>query len=134
MNRLTHSGFVFRCSASLTDPLLRTFALGDGTRVGHFAWIDLGGMPFRFPRSSFHGGQIIDAHSLDSLPADDDLANDPAPVRFRSIAEILVRGIQRCVAEDRQRETANDLYQSIIKATKAELPHLELSTLKFMPV
>jgi hypothetical protein len=26
----------FSCSASLRGPLLRTFALGDGTRVGHF--------------------------------------------------------------------------------------------------
>lgn len=58
-------------------------------------------MPFRFPRSSFHGGRIIDAYSLDSLPADDDQPNDPASVRFRSIAEILLRGIRRCVAEDR---------------------------------
>lgn len=58
-------------------------------------------MPFRFPRSSFHGGRIIDAYSLDSLPADDQLPNDPTSVRFRSIAEILLRGIRRCVAEDR---------------------------------
>jgi len=28
--------------------------------------------------------------------------NDPASVRFRSIAEILLRGIQRCVAADRE--------------------------------
>jgi hypothetical protein len=58
-------------------------------------------MLFRFPRSSFHGGRIIDAYSLDSLPADDQLPNDPTSVRFRSIAEILLRGIQRCVAADR---------------------------------
>jgi hypothetical protein len=58
-------------------------------------------VPFRFPRSSFHGGRIIDAYYLDSLPADGDVPNDPASVRFRSIAEILLRGIQRCVAEDR---------------------------------
>jgi hypothetical protein len=58
-------------------------------------------MPFRFPRSSFHGGRIIEAYSLNSLPADDQLPNDPTSVRFRSIAEILLRGIRRCVAEDR---------------------------------
>jgi hypothetical protein len=58
-------------------------------------------MPFRFPRSSFHGGRIIDAYSLDSLPADDQLPNDSTSVRFRSIAEILLRGIRRCVAENR---------------------------------
>ncbi len=58
-------------------------------------------MPFRFPRRSFHGGRIIDAYSINSLPADDEQPNDPASVRFRSIAEILLRGIRRCVAEDR---------------------------------
>jgi hypothetical protein len=63
-------------------------------------------MPRRFPRSSFHGGRIIDAYSLDSLPADDDQPNDPASVRFRSIAEILLRGIRRCVAEDRNLNAA----------------------------
>ncbi len=29
------------------------------------------------------------------------MPNDPASVRFRSIAEILLSGIRRCVAEDR---------------------------------
>jgi hypothetical protein len=32
-----------------------------------------------------------------------------------------------------QRETAKDLYQTIIKASKAWSPRLELSTLKFIP-
>ncbi len=59
-------------------------------------------MPFRFPRSSFHGGRIIDAHTPDSFTADHDMPNDPASVRFRSIAEIMLRGIQRCVAADRE--------------------------------
>jgi hypothetical protein len=58
-------------------------------------------MPFRFPQRSFHGGRTIDAYSLDSLPADDGLSRDPTSVRFRSIAEILLRGIKRCVANDR---------------------------------
>jgi hypothetical protein len=55
-------------------------------------------MLFRFPRRSFHGGRTIDAYSLDSLPADDQLPNDPTSVRFRSIAAILLRGIRRCAA------------------------------------
>ncbi|HBJ33429.1 MAG TPA: hypothetical protein DDZ51_01450 [Planctomycetaceae bacterium] len=58
-------------------------------------------MPLRFPRRSFHGGRTIDAFSLNYLPANDDQPNDPASVRFRSIAEILLRGIRRLVAEDR---------------------------------
>jgi hypothetical protein len=58
-------------------------------------------MSFRFPQRSFHGGRTIDAYSLDSLPADDGLPRDPTSVRFRSIAEILLRGIKRCVAKDR---------------------------------
>ncbi len=59
-------------------------------------------MPYRFPRSSFHGGRIIDAHSLHSLPAHDDQPNDPASVRFQSIAETLLRGIHRCVPAERE--------------------------------
>ncbi len=61
-------------------------------------------MPFRYPRRSFHGGRTIDAYSLDSLPADDGLPRDPTSVRFRSIAEIVLRGIQRCVAADREHD------------------------------
>ena len=59
-------------------------------------------MPFRFPRRSSYGGGIIDAFSFDTLPADNELPNNPASVRFRSIAEIMLRGIQRCVASDRE--------------------------------
>ena len=59
-------------------------------------------MLFRFPRSSFHGGRIIDAYSPDSLAADDDHPNDSASIRFRSIAAIMLCGIQRCVAADRE--------------------------------
>ena len=59
-------------------------------------------MPFRFPRRSFHGGRTIDAFSLNSVPADDGLPRDPASVRFRSVAEIMLRGIHRCVAADRE--------------------------------
>jgi hypothetical protein len=59
-------------------------------------------MPLRFPRKSIYGDGIIDAFSLDSLPTDDDQPADPASVRFRSIAEIMLRGIHRCVAIDRE--------------------------------
>ena len=57
-------------------------------------------MPFRFPRRSFHGDGTIDTYSLNSLPAEDGLPRDPALVRFRSVAEIMLRGIRRCVAAD----------------------------------
>jgi hypothetical protein len=62
----------------------------------------MGGMPLWFPPSSFHGGRTIDTYSLNSLPTDDELASDPASVRFRSVAEIMLRGIRRCVAADRE--------------------------------
>ena len=58
-------------------------------------------MPIRFPRRSSYGDGIIDAFSFDTLPADDELPSDPESVRFRSIAEIMLRGIHRCVAADR---------------------------------
>lgn len=44
----------------------------------------------------------MDAFSFDTLPDDGSLPGDPASVRFRSIAEIMLRGIQRCVAADRE--------------------------------
>jgi hypothetical protein len=59
-------------------------------------------MPLRFPRRSRYGDGTIDAFSFDTLPEDDELPRDPALVRFRSIAEIMLRGIQRCVAADRE--------------------------------
>ena len=59
-------------------------------------------MPLRLLQRSFHGGRTIDAYSLNSLSAEDDPARDPATVRFRSIAEILLQGIRRCVAADRE--------------------------------
>lgn len=59
-------------------------------------------MPIRFPRRSSYGDGIIDAFSFDTLPEDGELPRDPASVRFRSIAEIMLRGIQRCVAADRE--------------------------------
>jgi hypothetical protein len=59
-------------------------------------------MPFRFPRRSSYGGGIIDAFSFNTLPDDGNLPGDPASVRFRSIAEIMLRGIQRCVAADHE--------------------------------
>ena len=59
-------------------------------------------MPLRFPRRSFHGAGTIDANSLDSRPDDDDLPCDSASVRQRFIAAILLRGIRRCIAADRQ--------------------------------
>ena len=58
-------------------------------------------MPIRFPRRSSYGDGIIDAFSFDTLPEDGEQPRDPALVRFRSIAEIILRGIQRCVAADR---------------------------------
>lgn len=58
-------------------------------------------MTFRFPRRSSCGGGIIDVFSFNTLPNDGERPADPALVRFRSIAEILLRGIQRCVAADR---------------------------------
>jgi hypothetical protein len=59
-------------------------------------------MSLWFPRRSFHGGRTIDAFSFDTLPADGELPRDPASVRFRSVAEIMLRGIHRCVAADRE--------------------------------
>ncbi|MCU0712823.1 MAG: hypothetical protein MUC43_12250 [Pirellula sp.] len=59
-------------------------------------------MPFRCPRRSSYGDRIIDAFSFDTLPDDGERPADPASVRFRSIAEIMLRGIQRCVAADRE--------------------------------
>jgi hypothetical protein len=40
--------------------------------------------------------------SLSFLPTDDGLPRDPASVRFRSVAEIMLRGIRRCVAADNE--------------------------------
>ena len=59
-------------------------------------------MPLRFPRRSSYGGGIIDAFSFDTLPDNGNLPGDQASVRFRSIAEIMLRGIQRCVAANRE--------------------------------
>ena len=59
-------------------------------------------MPLRFPRRPTYGDGIIDAFSFDTLPEDSDQPADPASIRFRSIAEIMLRGIQRCVAADRE--------------------------------
>jgi len=59
-------------------------------------------MPLRFPRRSRYGDGTIDAFSFDTLPNDGERPADPASVRFRSIAEILLRGIHRCVAADRE--------------------------------
>jgi hypothetical protein len=58
-------------------------------------------MPFRLPQRSSYGDRIIDASSFNTLPADNELPSDPESVRFRSIAEIMLRGIQQCVAADR---------------------------------
>ncbi len=59
-------------------------------------------MPFWFPRRFSYGGGIIDGYSFDTLHDDGNLPGDPTSVRFRSIAEIMLRGIQRCVAADRE--------------------------------
>ena len=58
-------------------------------------------MPSWFPRRSSYGDGTIDAFSFDTLPNDGERPADPASVRFRSIAEIMLRGIKRCVANDR---------------------------------
>jgi hypothetical protein len=55
-------------------------------------------MPFRLLRLFIYGDGTIDAYPFDTLPAFD----DPASVRFRSVGEIMLRGIQRCVAADRE--------------------------------
>ena len=44
----------------------------------------------------------MDANSLDSGPDEEELPCDSASVRQRSIAAILLRGIRRCIATDRQ--------------------------------
>ncbi len=59
-------------------------------------------MPLRCPRRSRYGDGTIDAFSFDTLPDDGELPCDPALVRFRSIAELMLRGIHRCVAADRE--------------------------------
>jgi hypothetical protein len=59
-------------------------------------------MPLRLPRRSFHGAGTIDANSLDPRPDDDDLPFDSASVRQRAIAAILLRGIRRCIATNRE--------------------------------
>lgn len=68
-------------------------------------------MLFRLPPRSFYGGRIIDASNRpeaggvrpeEMLPSGSSQQCDPATVRFRSIAEILLRGIRRCVATDRE--------------------------------
>jgi hypothetical protein len=64
--------------------------------------MDLGGMPLRCPRGAIYGDGTIDAYSFDSLPENGELPVDPASIRFRSIAEIMLRGVQRCVAADRE--------------------------------
>jgi hypothetical protein len=51
---------------------------------------------------SIHGGRIIDSYSLDSHSLGHDLSGDAVSVRFRAVAEILLRGINRCVAADRE--------------------------------
>ncbi len=58
-------------------------------------------MPLRCPHCFLPGGGIIGGYSFDTLHDDDNQPSDPASVRFRSIAEIMLRGIQRCVAADR---------------------------------
>jgi hypothetical protein len=59
-------------------------------------------MPLWFPQWSSYGDSNIDAFFLSSLPTDDESPRDPASLRFRSIAEILLRGIRRCVSADRE--------------------------------
>jgi hypothetical protein len=49
-------------------------------------------MQLRFPRRSSYGDGTIDAFSFDTLPNDGERPADPVSIRFRSIAEILLRG------------------------------------------
>lgn len=53
------------------------------------------------PSEVFLWSTIIDANSLDSRPYVDDLPCDAASDRRRSIAVILLRGIRRCIAANR---------------------------------
>ncbi len=79
-------------------------------------------MPLRFPPRSFQGGRTIDAYSLDTLPNQGELASDPASVRFRSVAEIMLRGIRRCVAADRE---LDDESSQILAQERPVLDNLE---------
>jgi hypothetical protein len=63
--------------------------------------MDLVGMVFRLPPRSFLWSTASDANSLDSRPYVDHLPCDAASVRRRSIAVVLLRGIPRCHAADR---------------------------------
>lgn len=54
------------------------------------------------PSKVFSMEHIIDANALDSRLYADDLPCDAASVRRRSIAVILLRGIRRCIAADRE--------------------------------
>ena len=72
-------------------------------------------MPFRFPPRSIYGARIIDANYLDSSPNVGNLSRDPATVRFRSIAEILLRSIRRCVAADRELDGDSEQFSNTEK-------------------
>jgi hypothetical protein len=60
-------------------------------------------MPLRCPRGYIYGDGTIDAYSFDSLLENGEPPADPVSVRFRSIAEIMMRAIQRCVAAESRR-------------------------------
>lgn len=72
-------------------------------------------MPFRLPRRSFYGGRIIDAYSHDSSPNLGNPSRDPATGRFRAIAEILLRGIRRCVTADHELNNNSEQFSNAEK-------------------
>jgi hypothetical protein len=75
--------------------------LSNGVRDRWIASIQLRGTLFRLPPRSLLESTTIDANSLGSRPYVDKLPCDAASVRRRSIALILLRGIRRCIAADR---------------------------------
>jgi hypothetical protein len=71
-------------------------------------------MPLRFPPRSVYGGRTINAHFPDSIPTEGDQSKDPTSVRFRIITEIMLRGIRRCVAEDRDLERTSNTEEPVL--------------------
>jgi hypothetical protein len=59
--------------------------------------------------------------SLSFLPTDDGLPRDPASVRFRSVAEIMLRGIRRCVAADNELSDETSVISAQDKPVRANL-------------
>jgi hypothetical protein len=62
------------------------------------------GWSARSPTGLFYGASIIDASSHASHSWDEDRSADPSSVRVQAIAAILLQGIRRCIAVDRNSE------------------------------